>query len=471
MSYARPGTIRILIGLAILLLTAGCATGLATTERTPRSAAVSSPPSTMPIPSSTTVPTAGTTLLPPSPTPFPTPTPVPLAAEAVIYGAGDVLLHDTFFNYEPDANGHYDYTECFAPLGGMLSDGYAVADYEGTLGGAPYTGYPRFSGPDDIVPALWNAGFRMMATANNHTIDTGLEGVRRTAQVFRDNGFKTIGTRPDTASESFSVVDIQGIRIGFASFTFETPGTDAQYADGIRALNAIPMPDGAADLIDSFNPYRTDLYLKDKQEMFDRADLLRARGAEAVVFFIHWGEDYSWTDDLDAATIAEKYAHVAEARRSPSPYVKELAAELADHGVDVIVGNHPHMVHGMDVIESTVTGRPTLVYYSTGNMLSAMDGSVNDGRYRDGIIAKVTIRRDAAGVTHVTRGEYIPIYCNRWLTGERRHYQVVPVRIGMTDPDAYHVTGSQLEKSLANTLSMVASCTGIPSLPVSEAGR
>lgn len=264
------------------------------------------------------------------------------------------------------------------------------------------------------------------------------------------------------------IVDVQGIRIGFAGFTFETPGTDAQYAAGIRALNALPMPEGASELIDSFNPYRTDLYAADKQAMFERAELLRSRGAEAVVFFIHWGEDYSWTDDFDAATIAANYAHVAEARLRPSPYVKELAVELADHGVDVIIGNHPHLVHGIDVIESQVTGRSTLVYYSTGNLLSAMDGSVVNGRYRDGILARVTIRRDADGIVAVTKGEYLPIYCSRWVIGERRHYQVLPVRIGMTDPASYNVTAGQLERSLANTLSMVSANKGTPALPISE---
>ena len=456
-----------LLSLCLLAIACpGCAAkGTETTSTLPVSGSVWTTPAPPTAPKAPT--TAPTPTLSPTPMPSPTPAPKP-PAQSVIYGAGDVLLHDTFFNYPPGEDGLYDYTECFAFLRGMLDDGYAVADYEGTLGGKPYTGYPRFSGPDEIVPALWDAGFRMMLTANNHTIDSGLEGVRRTARTFRDYGFETIGTRPDTTSESFAVVDINGIRIGFAGCTFETPGTDAEYAAGIRALNALPMPDGAAALIDSFNPYRDDLYEKDRKELFQRVALLRERGAEAVVVFIHWGEDYSWTDDLDAATLASQYGHLAQARLKPSPYVEALAQELADHGVDVIVGNHPHLVHGIDVIESDVTGRSTLVYYSTGNLLSAMDFSHN-GRYRDGILARVTIQRDAEGETTVARGEYIPLYCSRWLTGERRHYQIVPIRRALTDPSAYNVSAGELENSLGNSLSILASYTGTESLPVAEA--
>ena len=458
----------ILVCILLAALTAACSTG-------PRDPTLTGVPPTAvnsPTPVSTSLNPTLTPLPTATPTPVPSPTPTPIVpAQAVIYGAGDVLLHDTFFNYPPDASGHYNYTECFAPLAGLLDDGYAVADYEGTLGGPPYTGYPRFSGPDDIVPALWNAGFRMMLTANNHTIDKDLAGVQRTAEVFRTNGFKTIGTRPNTDSESFSIVEVQGIRVGFAGFTFETVETAAQYTAGIRALNALPMPAGAAELIDSFNPYRDDLYEKDKAEMFARAALLRERGAEVVVFFIHWGEDYSWTDDFDAKTLAEKYPNVAAARLNPSPYVVKLAQDLADHGVDVIIGNHPHLVHKIDVIQSAVTGRPTLVYYSTGNMLSAMDGGVHNGRYRDGILARVTIRRDALGKVTVTKGEYTPLFCSRWLVGDRRHYQVLPVRIGLKNPASYNVTAGQLNQSLSNTLSILSACKGIPLLPVSEAVR
>ncbi len=454
----------LLIALILVAAVTGCvAEGAGTTSTLPGAWTVR----TTPAPSTVFSKPAQTPTPTPTPMPSPAPTPV-LPAQAVIYGAGDVLLHDTFFNYPPGEDGLYDYSECFDFLRGMLDDGYAVADYEGTLGGKPYTGYPRFSGPDEIVPALWDAGFRMMLTANNHTIDTGLEGVRRTARLFREYGFETIGTRPDTSSESFAVVDVNGIRIGFAGFTFETPGTDAEYAAGIRALNALPMPEGAAELIDSFNPYREDLYEKDKEELFRRVPLLRERGAEAVVLFLHWGEDYSWTDDLDAATLAAQYGHLAQARLKPSPYVEALAKELADLGVDVIVGNHPHLVHRIDVIESDVTGRSTLVYYSTGNLLSAMDFSHN-ARYRDGILARITIQRNAEGETAVTRGEYIPLYCSRWLTGERRHYQILPVRRALQDPAAAHVTAGDLENSLSNSLSILSSYTGTERLPVAEA--
>lgn len=450
----------LLLGILALVLIAACST---TSTKEPRQTALWTPPTT---PSS-----AGVTTGPPSltPTPMASPTPtLPPPAEAVIYAAGEVLLHDTFFNYPPDADGLYDYSECFAYLDGMLDDGYAAADFEGTLGGPPYRGYPRFCAPDEIVPALWQAGFRMMLTANNHTIDTGLVGVQRTAQVFRDHGFETIGTRPHTAAESFCLVEVDGIRVGFAGFTFETPGTDAEYAAGTRALNAIPMPEGAGELIDSFNPYRDDLYQQDLVRLFARVDELRARGAEAVVFFMHWGEDYSWTDDLDAATLAAQYGHLAEARLKPSPYVRELAQMLADHGVDVIIGSHPHLVHGIEVLPSAVTGRSCLVYYSTGNMLSAMDFSHN-GRYRDGIFARVTLRRDDQGVTTVVSGEYIPLYCNRWLTGERRHYQVVPVRAGLSDPAAFHASVGELNNSLQNTLSILSACVGTDDLPITEA--
>jgi len=44
-------------------------------------------------------------------------------------------------------------------------------------------------------------------------------------------------------------------------------------------------------------------------------------------------------------------------------YQRPLAKALIDAGADVIVGHHPHMLHGIEVID----GRP--VFYSLGNFL------------------------------------------------------------------------------------------------------
>ena len=59
---------------------------------------------------------------------------------------------------------------------------------------------------------------------------------------------------------------------------------------------------------------------------------------------------------------------------TPSEEQQELAQFLSDLGVDVIIGEHPHVIQPMDFLTGR-QGNQTLVIYSLGNFLSAQDQS------------------------------------------------------------------------------------------------
>jgi poly-gamma-glutamate synthesis protein (capsule biosynthesis protein) len=63
---------------------------------------------------------------------------------------------------------------------------------------------------------------------------------------------------------------------------------------------------------------------------------------------VHWGVPNGW---------------VAQFQDPVATYQRPLADELVAAGADVIVGHHPHVLHGIDVIG----GRP--VFYSLGNFM------------------------------------------------------------------------------------------------------
>ena len=46
--------------------------------------------------------------------------------------------------------------------------------------GGPFSGYPEFSVPPQVLPALVAAGYDACSTASNHTLDQGTAGVNRT---------------------------------------------------------------------------------------------------------------------------------------------------------------------------------------------------------------------------------------------------------------------------------------------------
>lgn len=73
--------------------------------------------------------------------------------------------------------------------------------------------------------------------------------------------------------------------------------------------------------------------------------------SDIIVVSMHWGDEYSFT--------------VNDEQRDLSQY-------LSDLGVDVIIGEHPHVIQPMDYVFGK-DGNKTLVIYSLGNFLSAQD--------------------------------------------------------------------------------------------------
>ena len=130
-----------------------------------------------------------------------------------LVATGDVLLHMPVINgvaRNVEGETVYQFEPVFRYIKDIIdSADYAVTNFEGTLGGPPYTGYPMFSAPDDIVPALLNTGFDLANTANNHTIDRGYDGLIRTATVFQEQGLPNIGTKTSADAKSYRVEDIK----------------------------------------------------------------------------------------------------------------------------------------------------------------------------------------------------------------------------------------------------------------------
>ena len=51
---------------------------------------------------------------------------------------------------------------------------------------------------------------------------------------------------------------------------------------------------------------------------------------------------------------------------------KEVAQYLTDLGVDVVIGNHPHVIQPIEWKQNK-DGHETLIYYSLGNLISAQE--------------------------------------------------------------------------------------------------
>ena len=350
------------------------------------------------------------------------PEPEHVIATATIGAMGDLLMHKPIFDDLTEYNaavqrpdGSYDFTSVFQYLSEYTSSlDYAVANLETTLcgedNGYPYDGYPLFNCPDELVDGVKAAGFDMLLTANNHSYDTRLVGYLRTLDVMRGKGLETLGTYASEDETKWTIVDINGIKIGMLCYTWASYITE----DGRPSLNGNQAIEKAG-LCNYF--VSNDLpafYSEVEQHLRD----MEAAGAEATIMFIHWGQEYIL---------------------APNTEQQNMAQSLCDLGIDVIIGGHPHVVQTVVLLESSLDPHhKTVCLYSTGNAVSNQRlgtiSALNTAHTEDGILFTVTFEKYSDGTVYLADAAAIPTWVNRYTNEKgKTEYNILPLDYSRID--------------------------------------
>lgn len=348
-------------------------------------------------------------------------------ATASIGVTGDILIHNDVLKAALTSDGNYDFNSMLSDVAPYYKKyNKMIANLEVTLGGAEkgYSSYPMFNTPDSIATALKNAGVDMVLTSNNHTYDTGTAGMKRTLQVLDSMGIEHTGTRSTDSGPRFMVSNINGIKVGMMCYTYETQSSTA----GRKALNGILLSAEAGPLVNSFDYNKLSNFYSDAQQSIAQ---MKQQGAEAIVFFMHWGNEY---------------------QLSPNSYQKKMAQKLCDLGVDVIVGGHPHVIQPFDTLVSE-KGHETICIYSIGNALSnqrrELISSAPNGHTEDGMIFSFSFEKWSDGTVIVSDVNITPTWVELTRNNGKKVYRVIPL-------DA-SVSGSQEKASYNRTMKTVGS--------------
>ncbi len=269
-----------------------------------------------------------------------------------ILAVGDVMMHDgqIWAGYDEKTD-TFDYSEFFHVVKGEISAAdIAMADLETTLGGKEqkYTGYPMFNSPDEIADTLKAAGFDVIITSNNHSLDRGVKGALRTIKVLKERELDPIGTyESEEDREQILIKEANGIKVAFLSYTYGT--------------NGIPIPADKQYLVN----------LIDENVILE--DLAKARQqADAVVVYLHYGEEY---------------------QRTPSKAQRKLAHLVLKNGANFIIASHPHVIQPgewMEVEEPDGEIIKKYTAYSMGNFISAQRFPHTE----EGLMVKFTLEKD-----------------------------------------------------------------------------
>lgn len=273
-----------------------------------------------------------------------------------LYFAGDVMQHQSQLDAAYDSGTRsYDYSRYFKEVRTEIRNAtFAVCNLETTLAGKPYSGYPAFCSPTALAQELKDSGFDICLTANNHCLDRGSDGLARTLDALDGLGLKHLGTYRDSTArlrEHPCFIDWNGWRIALLSYTYGTNGIK------VRAPRVVNYIDTAAIV----------------------ADISRARylGADMIIACMHWGTEYRLQPD-NSQLSTEKW--------------------LYSHGVDHIIGGHPHVIE--PVTEYRADGKLAhLTVWSLGNYISGMKAPDTDR----GLGITLFLADDGTGRPHLVR--------------------------------------------------------------------
>jgi poly-gamma-glutamate capsule biosynthesis protein CapA/YwtB (metallophosphatase superfamily) len=332
----------------------------------------------------------------------------------MLVASGDVLLHTALWDQaSADAaasgnSGGHDFGPMLAGIRPVVSGAdVAICHMETPVAppGGPFSSYPSFSVPPEIVPALAATGYDACTTASNHTYDRGADGITRTLDALDAAGIRHAGSaRTPQEAGTTTLLDVDGVTVALLSYTF--------------GFNGIPAPGGETW---RSNPI-------DERRILTDATLARRRGAGVVVVALHWGDEYNHDPNGQQLALAPRLI------RSPD--------------IDLLLGHHAHVVQPIEAIGDE------WVVYGMGNLVSNQ-GSQGPDKL-EGLLVRFTFTEQPDGRWRVTKAEFSVV-----LTDDRGPIRVLDVRRALADPATDPNLRARLQTAWGRTAS-IAGARGAP---------
>lgn len=298
------------------------------------------------------------------------------AVHFTVSASGDLLMHQPLLDRALSNGGGDEYD--FAPFFKQIKPYIAGVDLglchmETPMGPGPPTTYPIFNTPTGLATSAHRSGWDACSTASNHSLDGGQAGIDGTVDALDHADVAHTGSFASSrASRKPTILDIDGVEVGFVSYTDATNGFSPPHSWSVNNYPADDPKGGAKAIIHD-------------------ARKAREAGADAVIAQLHWGDENSQSPNTSQIAVAKKLTKAKV--------------------ITVVVGQGPHVVQPIERINGK------FVVFSEGNLVSNQGTATNlPAETQDGLIAllhfkavgdRVTVRRVTYVPTWVRRGDYV----------------------------------------------------------------
>ena len=328
---------------------------------------------------------------------------------------GDTLCHNTqYWDAYNSETKEYDFSYVYEDIKyyTKVAD-ITVGSLETTFAGEDkgYSNYPTFNSPDSLATALKKIGVDVISLAGNHALDYGYSGIFRTIDVLDHADISHLGTyKTAEDQEKLLIKNVKGVKIAFINYTYGT--------------NGISVPSGKEFCVN----------LIDKNLIKKQIDQAKSEGADMIVACMHWGTEY---------------------KTSANSEQKELADYLFKNGVDIILGNHPHVLEPMEKKTITLDDGATkdvFVVYALGNFTADQRDEIT----RDSAILNLNITKNVDGNISINKVDYVPIYMYKNSNAKSHKFKILDIEKSIAkyesgdtssiSPTVYTNLKTQLEK-------------------------
>ena len=229
--------------------------------------------------------------------------------------------------------------------------------------------------------------------------EVGQDGALVTEQFFQNRGIPVVGFyRSDEDFHNIRIIEKNGIKIAFLSF--------------VEMTNLDPDDPDLGYCVS----------MEDRSLVKEQIEEAREQ-ADVVVAHAHWGEE--GTTELTDGQV-------------------EMAHLMVDWGVDIIFGNHPHVIQSLVTITREEDSQLCPVIYSMGNFVSAQT-------HRNQIVSAmlaVKITRDANGIARPSAMGVMPVITH-FTQDDRMDIVLYPLATYSEElAEAHYVNGSDGDFSL-----------------------
>ncbi|WP_242003628.1 CapA family protein [Brachyspira aalborgi] len=239
---------------------------------------------------------------------------------------GDIMTH-------PNIVKSFENKDILFDLKDYLKGDIVFANLEFTVDtNKPPMPYPEFNGSIEYLRYFFNY-FNLFSVANNHTYDQGAQAEAETIAEIERNNKLIIGGSTNSKDIKPLITNINNIPIFLSAYTMLDNGISYR------------SNENGYFYFMNFFPKKEDLIEKIKD------DLKLATNNELKIISLHFGLEYT---------------------TKPEEKTIEIARDLIENGVDIIIGHHPHVPRCSEIYEGT--NHKGIIIYSLGNFIANHKG-------------------------------------------------------------------------------------------------